>query len=168
MMRGLRYRQAAKDDDHAARLAALRAKLADSESRLGRHHAAIESGIADPADSTLKDRIAAVKSERDSAQVSLDRATAEVRPGAQITEAKIAAFTEIMRTNVLNGKAPVRRTYIRSVIDQVEVDDAEIRIKGRRSVLEWLVMARGEPPSGGSSFVREWRARRDSNSCPLD
>jgi hypothetical protein len=61
-------RQAAKDDDRAARLAALRAKLADSESRLGRPYAAIESGIADPADSTLKDRIAAVKSERDIAQ----------------------------------------------------------------------------------------------------
>jgi site-specific DNA recombinase len=66
-------RQAAKDDDHAARQAALRKKLADSESRLGRPYAAIESGIAAPADSTLKDRIGAVKSERDIAQASLDR-----------------------------------------------------------------------------------------------
>jgi site-specific DNA recombinase len=33
--------------------------------------------------------------------------------------------------------------YIRSMIDQVEVDDTEIRIVGRRTVLERLVMSGG-------------------------
>jgi hypothetical protein len=113
LLDGLMARQAAKDDDHSARLAALRAKLADAESRLGRLFASIESGIVDPADSTLKERVAAVKSKRDIAQASLNRAIAEVRPGAQVTEAKIAAFTQIMRTNVLNGETPFRRDYIR-------------------------------------------------------
>jgi hypothetical protein len=38
----------------------------------------------------------------------------------------------VMRTNVLlNGETPFRRAYIRSAIDQVEVDDEEIRIVGR-------------------------------------
>ena len=75
---------------------------------------------------------------RDIAQVAFDRAVAEMRPNARITEEKIAAFTETMRTNVLSGDTPFRRAYIRSVIDQVEVDDAEIRIIGRRTVLERL------------------------------
>jgi hypothetical protein len=33
-----------------------------------------------------------------------------------------------MRTNVLTGETPFRRAYIRAVVDQVEVDDSEIRI----------------------------------------
>jgi site-specific DNA recombinase len=48
--------------------------------------------------------------------------------------------------------------YFRTVmIDQVEVDDAEIRIIGRRTVLERLVMGGGAAPAGVPSFVRKWR-----------
>ncbi|WP_461331257.1 recombinase family protein [Bradyrhizobium elkanii] len=160
---GLMDRQAAKDEDHSVRLTALRAKLTDAEGRLGRLYAAIESGIADPTDATLKERVAAVKTERDIAQVAFDRAVAEMRPSARITEEKIAAFTQTMRANVLSGDTPFRRAYIRSVIDQVEVDDAEIRIIGRRTVLERLVMGGGAAPAGVPSFVRKWRTRHDSN-----
>ena len=64
-----------------------------------------------------------MKTERDIAQVAFDRAVAELRPDARITEEKIAAFTRVMRENVVNGAIPFRRAYIRAVIDQVEVDD---------------------------------------------
>ena len=37
-------------------------------------------------------------------------------------------LSETMRSNILTGDTPFRRAYIRSVIDQVEVDDEEIRI----------------------------------------
>ena len=53
--------------------------------------------------------MAAVKTERDIAQVAFDRAVAEMRPNARITEEKISAFVEAMRTNVLRtslSKAP--------------------------------------------------------------
>jgi site-specific DNA recombinase len=160
---GLMERQTAKNEDYSVRLTALRAKLTDAEGRLGRLYAAIESGIADPSDATLKERVAGVKTERDIAQVAFDRAVAELRPNARITEDKIAAFVEVMRTNMLTGETPFRRAYIRSVIDQVEVDDTEIRIIGRRTVLERLVMGGGATPAGVPSFVRKWRARQDSN-----
>ena len=70
-----------------------------------------------------------------------------------------------------NPKRPsdgFRRAYIRSIIDNVEVDDAEIRIHGRRAVLERLVMGGGAAPAGVPSFVRKWRARKDSNLRPPD
>jgi site-specific DNA recombinase len=57
---------------------------------------------------------------------------------------------------------------ILSVIDQVEVDDEEIRIIGRRTALERLVMGGGAAPAGVPSFVRKWRARGDSNVRPSD
>jgi hypothetical protein len=40
---------------------------------------------------------------------------------------------------------------------QVEVDDTEIRIIGRKSVLEQLVIGRGGS-SRSAQFVRKWRA----------
>ncbi|WP_249792848.1 hypothetical protein [Bradyrhizobium sp. BRP22] len=157
LLSGLMERRAARDEDYSSRLTALRAKLSDAEGRLGRLYSAIESGIADPSDPTLKDRVAAVKTERDIAQVAFDRAVAEMRPETRITEERIAAFTEAMRTSIMTGETPFRRAYIRSVVDQVEVDDTEIRIVGRRTVLERLVMGGGAAPAGVPSFVRKWR-----------
>jgi site-specific DNA recombinase len=167
LLRGLMDRQTSKDQDYSNRLTALRAKLSESEARLGRLYQAIENGIADPNDPTLKDRLAAVKAERDIAQVAFDRAVAEMRPDARITEEKIAAFVEVMRTNVLTGDIPFRRTWLRAMIDNVEVDDTEIRIHGRRTVLERLVMGGGAAPAGVPSFVRKWRTQHDSNVRPL-
>jgi site-specific DNA recombinase len=63
-----------------------------------------------------------------------------------------------MRRNVLTGETPFRRAYIRAVVDQVAVDDKEIRIIGRRTVLKRLVMGVGVVPAGVPSFVRKWRA----------
>jgi hypothetical protein len=40
-------RQATKDEDHSSRLNALRAKVADADSLLGRLYAAIENGVAE-------------------------------------------------------------------------------------------------------------------------
>ena len=160
---GLMERQPARDDDHAGRLASLRTKLADAEARLGRLYAAIWGGIADATDATLKERVASVKTERDIAQVAFDRAVTEMHPASRITEDKIAAFVDVMRRNVLSGETPFRRAYIRSMIDEVVVDDTEIRIAGRRTVLKRLVMGGGAAPAGVPSFVRKWRTRQDSN-----
>ena len=78
----------------------------------------------------------------------------ERRSDRPITEEKIAAFTQTMRANVLKGD---------SVIDQVEADDEEIRIIGRRTVFGRLATGGGAVPAGVPSFVRKWRARHDSN-----
>ncbi|WP_412033258.1 recombinase family protein [Nitratireductor aquimarinus] len=163
LLAGLLERQTARDADHGRRLTMLRGKLTDAEDRLKRLYQAIENGVADPADPTLKERIETIRTERDIAQVAFDRAVAELRPEARITADKIAAFVEVMRNNVTDGPIPFRRAWLRAMIDNVEVDDDEIRIHGRRTVLERLVMGEGAAPAGVPSFVRKWRARKDSN-----
>ncbi len=160
---GLLERQASRSEDHTHRMTALQNKVADTENRLSRLYQAIENGIADFSDPTLKDRLATLKADRDQAKASLDRAFAELRPETRITEEKITAFASLMRENVTNGPIPFRRAYLRAVIDQVEVDDTEIRIHGRKSILERLVMGGGAAPEGVPSFVRKWRTRQDSN-----
>ena len=99
----------------------------------------------------------------DITRTAYDRAIAETNPRIRITPDRIAASVEVMRKNVLTGETSFRRAYLRAVIDQVEVDDTEIRIIGRKSVLERLVMRGGSTPAGVPSFVPKWRARQDSN-----
>ena len=147
----------------AGRLTALRGKLAEAEGRLGRLYQAIENGIADPNDPTLKDRLTAVRTERDIAQATFDRAVGEMSPEARITEAKVAAFVALMRENALVGETAFRRAWLRAVIDRVEVGDSDIRIHGRKTVLERLVMAGDAAPAGVPSFVRKWCPEEDSN-----
>jgi site-specific DNA recombinase len=163
VLAGLMQRQAGRQEDHAARLAELRRSVSDAESRLGRLYQAVETGTADLTDPTLKDRITRVRSERDAAKATLDRALGEVEPESRITSEKIAAFVDLMRTNVVSGTVPFRRAYIRALVDRVEVDDSEIRIVGRRTTLERLVIGGGVTPAGVPSFDPKWRARKDSN-----
>lgn len=168
LLEGLLGRQTSRDEDYTQRLSALRSKLSDAENRLSRLYQAIENGVADPNDTTLKNRIAAVKTERDIARVAFDRAALELRPEASITEDKVAPFVDVMRANVLDGPIPFRCAYLRAMIDNVEVGDGEIRIHGRRTVLERLVMGGGAAPAGVPSFVGKWRTRNDSNVRPPD
>ena len=165
LLAGLMERQTAKDEDHAPRLTALRAKLTDAESRLGRLYAAIESGIADPSDATLKERVAAVKTERDIAQVAFDRAVAETAArgpdhGRQDRRLRRSHADE----------CPHRRHAIPARLHPLRHRSGRSRRHGNPhhrptdSVLERLVMGGGAAPAGVPSFVRKWRARRDSNS----
>lgn len=82
---------------------------------------------------------------------------------ARITQEKIATFTSVIRGNLQDGAIPFRRAYLRALIYNIEVDNTEIRIHGRRTTLERLVMGGGTAPAGVPSFVRKWRAGRDSN-----
>ncbi len=41
-----------------------------------------------------------------------------------------------MRENFTSGLIPFRKAYLQSLIDVIEVDDTQIRIKGSKDVLE--------------------------------
>jgi site-specific DNA recombinase len=49
----------------------------------------------------------------------------------------------------------MREAYLGSIVDRVEVDDCEIRIVGRKDVLEQAVLANGAPVPRVRSFVRK-------------
>jgi site-specific DNA recombinase len=107
---------------------------------------------------------AAVKTEKDIAEVAFDRVVSEMQPETRVTAEKKTALTDAMRTNFVSGDMQFRRIYIRAVVYEVEVYDIEIRIHGQRTVLERLVIGGGATQAGMPSFVRMWRALRDSNS----
>ena len=80
----------------------------------------------------------------------------------------IERFGRVMRENITMGEIPFRKAYIQSVVDRVEVDDHAIRIIGDKATLEQVVAGSAKSGLGVRSFVRKWRARRDSNSRPPD
>lgn len=66
-----------------------------------------------------------------------------------------------MRERLTTGEVPFRKAYIGSIIDRIEVDDAQVRIIGRKEVLEQTVRSSGSMPPVVHSFVPNWRAKQD-------
>ena len=56
-----------------------------------------------------------------------------------------------------------RKAYLRSVVDVIELDDAQIRINCSRELLEKAVLASRNNEVESSQMSTRWRAREDSN-----
>ena len=82
---------------------------------------------------------------------------AGARPVVDISPALIERFGQIMRERLTSGEIPFRKAYIGAIVDR------QIRILGRKDVLEAAVTANGGPVPGVRSFVRKWRTQQDSN-----
>ena len=69
-----------------------------------------------------------------------------------------------MTEKLETGDTNARKSYIRSVIDAIEVDETAIRIIGSKDVLQAVIAGKQIASGNVRGFVRKWRARRDSNS----
>ena len=163
MLSSLASRRAAKAATVDERIAILEKEVLDTGDRLRRLYKLVEDGVTEQ-DDILKDRLIALKADRDRAHAALERARAGTRPAVAISPALIERFGQIMRERLTSGEIPFRKAYIGAIVDRIEVDDRQIRIMGRKDVLEAAVTANGGPVPGVRSFIRKWRARRDSNS----
>ena len=141
------------------RLALLEKEAHAANESLRRLYKLVEDGLTEM-DDVLKQRIIALKSDRDHALAAVERARAGVRPTVEISPIVVERFGRTMRERLTSGEVPFRKAYLGSIVDRVEVDDREIRIVGRKDVLEQSVLANGGPTPGVRSFVRSWRAGR--------
>ncbi len=160
-------RQTTKDIAVQERRLALKNDLAQREEKLSRLYRAIEEGIVE-LDDQLKDRIKALKAERDLAQVSLDRIAQQFESRTAVTPDRVTAFTNLMRDKIDNGDAQAKKAYLRAVISEIRVDDDKISIIGDKSALAAVIAGQNNGNSNVSGFVRKWRARNDSNVRPSD
>ena len=151
-------RSAAVDE----RIVALEQRAAEADDRLRRLYRMVEDGVAD-LDDLLKDRLAVLKSEREVAHTALERVRGNDRAPIVIPGDRIAAFGALMRERLTSGEVPFRKAYLGALIDRIEVGDRQVRIFGRKDVLEQAVLANGGPASGVRTFVRRWRSLRESN-----
>ena len=119
----------------------------------------IEDGVAE-LDGPLKERIGGLRSGREAAAAALDRLKAGSRDSIRLTPELVWQFSTSMREHLTSGDIAFRKAYLGSLVDRVEVDDREIRICGRKDVLEQLVTG-GAKPAGVArrpvrSFVPDW------------
>ncbi len=87
-------------------------------------------------------------------------------PGRRITAKIIERFGDMLQEKLASPADPLRREYVRLLIDRVEVGREQIRIVGSKAALARA--ASGVAPHMVPKAVREWRARQDSNLLPQD
>ena len=144
----------------------------EAEAKLKRLFDAIENGVIDVSDSSLKNRIAELTATRDQAKGDAERALAHiVKIGPAITPESLRAFAAAMKKKLRNGDGSFARDQVRAVAQRVEVvSRTEVRIRGQRSeLLRTLTAASGVEAAvlGVRAFEPKWRTRQDSNLWPL-
>ncbi len=147
------------------RITALACEAEDAEERLRRLYRLVEDGLAQM-DEILKDRIASLKAAQAAATAALDRARSATRAADDVSPLAVDRFAKVMRERLTTGEVPFRKAYIGSLIDRIEVDDAEVRIMGRKEILEQAIRSSETTPPVVHSFVANWRSRQDSNLRP--
>ncbi|WP_192643174.1 recombinase family protein [Bosea sp. OAE506] len=162
MLTGLAAGRAERALEVDTRITTLQTEASQAEDRLKRLYKMVEDGVTD-LDDLLKERIAALKLERDRANVALERIKAQATPPTALEPEAIERFGRLMRENVTAGDIPFRKAYIQSVVDRVEVDDDIVRIIGDKATLEQAIAGSATRNLGVRSFERKWRARHDSN-----
>jgi len=150
-----------------ARITALQREMTDAEDKLKRLYRLVEDGLTD-VDEVLKDRLNTLKADRDRAKAALERAKEHSASQIQIDPGLIERFGRTMRANFSTGSIPFRKAYLWSLIDVIEIDDHQVRIKGSKELLEKTVLASQHGQSWCSQTSTRWRAQRDSNSRPPD
>ena len=120
---------------------ALQKEVTEADEKLTRLYRLVEDGLTD-LDEVLKDRLNTLKADRDRAKAALERAK-------EHSASPIQDRSGVDRTS---SAAPCRRISpparcrsgkltCRPLIDVIEVDDHQVRIKGSKDLLEKAVLA---------------------------
>jgi hypothetical protein len=114
----------------------------------------VEDGIAE-LDGALKERIAGLKVVRDAAQAALQRLRSDGRAIIRLAHASSRSSPGRCASNHL-GDIAFRKAYLGAIVDRIDVDDRELRISGRKEVLEQAVIASAAGRAAVRSFVPKW------------
>lgn len=164
VLHSLASRRAEKTAAIDRRIAELEKEARDAEDQLRRLYTLVERGLA-KLDDILKERIEALRLDRDRASVALERAMEGAQHRIDVSPALIEQFGSTMRERLASSDNAFRKSYIAAIVDRIEVDDNTVRIIGRKEVLEQAVRANCEAQPGVRGFVPKWRPVGDSNPC---
>ena len=159
-----------REDRNRDRLRQMRQDHKEAEAGIARLLELVEKGLMDAEDASMRERLVNLRFRRDELAdqiVDLTRRLAMAEPA--ITPEKIEKLAILLRDKLHNGSPDLRQAYARLLLSEVRVDDREIRISGSKAVLARSAaggVAKTTPAV--LSFVREWRARNDSNVRPSD
>lgn len=138
-------------------------RATEAEAKLKRLYDAIENGVIDVSDPSLKDRIAELTATREQAKGDAERTMSHImKIGPAITPESLRAFAAALRKKLRNGDGTFVRDQVRAVAQRVEVvSRTEVRIRGQRSeLLRTLTAASGVEAAvlGVRAFEPNWCA----------
>jgi len=154
-----------REDRNRDRLRQMRQDHKEAEAGIARLLELVEKGLMDTEDASLRECMVTLRFRRDelSDQISdLSRRLAMAEP--VITPTKIEKLALLLRDKLHHGAPDLRQAYARLLLNEVRVDDREIRISGSKAVLARSAaggVAKTTPAV--LSFVREWCRLQDSN-----
>ena len=162
LLREVQRRRKATSSDGLQRRSVLRRTLKDTDSKLKRLYAALAEGTVSDT-STFRDTVKALEAERDETIRLLSRLDVEAPPLRQtLSKAQATALSAKLRRALLEAPAPLQRRYVRGLVSEIIVDREKAVITGPKAAIAAAVTA-GAIKSEVPTFVREWRARKDSN-----
>jgi site-specific DNA recombinase len=162
----LRHQQHAKTAENA-RLITLKKELDQATAGLDRLYQAIEHG-AITIDDTLRTRTDKLEARRSEVLTDMtklkDRQALAVR---RVNHETVSAFCAALKERFADPTSGLGKAYLQLLVDEIRLDGNELVVTGSHRRLAAAVgfmekRKLGEVPS----FVRDWRARRDSNSRP--
>lgn len=130
ILAGVAQRQNERQASANQRMAELAREAAEADVKLGRLYKAIEEGVIDATDPTLKERTVALREAHDRAAEALDYARRSMVDAVTIDPAAVETFTRLARERLLDGEVAARKACIGAVVDAVIVGDGVIRIIG--------------------------------------
>ena len=143
-------------------------RATEADTKLARLYEAIENGLVNMADPSLKARIAELTAIRDQARGDADRAVAHIeRINPEITAESLHTFARVAKSKLRHGDGSYARNYVRAVAQRVEVvSKTDVRIRGTRTeLLRTLTAASGVEAAvlGTRPFGPKWCPEEDSN-----
>jgi site-specific DNA recombinase len=161
------YVKAASDRENADhdRLTKLRHARNDAEAGIMRLLELVEKGLMHAEDTELRERLIGLRLRRDELSREITDLQQRMTSGEpRITPEKVARLSVLLRDRLYGESPELRQEYARLVMEEVRVSEREIRISGSKAVLARVASEGVEKASPAVlSFVREWRARKDSN-----
>lgn len=144
------------------RRSTLRKQRADVDKQIDNLLTAIAEGtIPDPA--LVRDKLSTLQGRRDECIRLLSRIDIQAPAFKQaLSKAQATAVAAKLRRGLLEAPAPMQRRYVRGLVSKIVVDRDKAIITGPRAAIAAAITS-GEVTSAVPTFVREWRARKDSN-----
>ena len=149
-------------------VAEMERRATEAETKLSRLYEAIENGLVDMGDPSLKGRITELTTIRDQARGNAERAVAHIeRISPEITVESLHAFALAAKKKLRHDDGTYARNHVRAVAQRVEVHSkTDVRILGTRTeLLRTLTAVSGVEAAvlGTRGFGPKWCPEEDSN-----
>ena len=168
LMTELRKRIRSTKDNQQEKINELNRQIKQIEERQQRLLDAIETGIIG-LDEVTQRRAQTLKSSREALLIERAGAGRETAlPAVEyLKPSQVDAFGKVLRKKLLAKDSGLAKSYLKALVEEIRVEDEQATIRGSygalASAMHQIKMGTDEVPT----FISVWRARRDSNSCPL-